>query len=200
MSDRATLLPPSTTEAERALEQATGRLEDVPTPQRSLWNPDTCPVELLPWLAWALSLDSWQPYWPESVKRSRIRQAVAIQRKKGTAKSLRDVVESTGSSVSMKEWWQSDPPGTPHTFAVTLLVGGDVPSTQQAQQDLIEEIKRVKPVRSHFTLSVGVSAEGGIGLQGALRGATYRRLSLSESRTFLWNDSDTWDDQTEWIE
>ncbi|MDG4866547.1 phage tail protein I [Guyparkeria sp. 1SP6A2] len=181
MSNRASLLPPSATEAERAIEQATGRLEDVPAPQRSLWDPDTCPVDLLPWLAWALSLDAWQPYWPESVKRERIRQAVAIQRKKGTAQSVRDVVASFGGALSIKEWWQNDPTTTPHTFDVLLTVGGDVPATQDYQEDIIDEISRAKPVRSHFTLTAGVNAEGAIAMQGAARIVQYQRLSLTEA-------------------
>ncbi|MFI9653964.1 phage tail protein I [Guyparkeria sp. GHLCS8-2] len=181
MSNRASLLPPSATQAERAIEQATGRLEDVPTPQRTLWDPDTCPADLLPWLAWALSLDAWQPYWPESVKRERIRKAIEIQRKKGTARSVRDTVASFGGALSIKEWWQNDPPTEPHTFDLLLTVGGDVPATTEYQNDIIDEVSRVKPVRSHFTLTAGVNADGAIAIAGAARLAQYQRLSLTEA-------------------
>ena len=47
------LLPRNATGAERAIEGATARVGAVPTPFRDLWNPDTCPAALLPWLAWA---------------------------------------------------------------------------------------------------------------------------------------------------
>ncbi len=181
MSNRASLLPPSATQAERAIEQATGRLEDVPTPQRTLWDPDTCPADLLPWLAWALSLDAWQPYWPESVKRERIRKAIEIQRKKGTAQSVRDTVASFGGALSIKEWWQNDPPTEPHTFDLLLTVGAGMPATADYQQDIVDEVSRTKPVRSHFTLTAGISALGDLGVVGAMRGAVFKRLRAMEA-------------------
>lgn len=181
MSDAPSLLPPNATALERSLEQATARLGALPVPLRELWNPDTCPEHLLPWLAWSLSLDSWQPYWPESVKRARIRQAVEIARRKGTAKSVRDVVASFGSSLALREWWQTTPQGVPHTFEVVLTLGAGVPNTADYQQDVIAEIERTKPVRSHFTFTLGLSATGGLGLQGVARPITYRRLQCVEA-------------------
>ncbi|MCQ4302675.1 phage tail protein I [Stutzerimonas frequens] len=181
MSNVPSLLPPNASAAERAVEQATARLAGLPVPLRELWNPDTCPESLLPWLAWSLSLDNWQPYWPLSVKRARIKAAVEIQRRKGTAKSVRDVVSSFGSGLALREWWQLSPMGTPHTFEVVLTLGAGVPNTAAYQQDIIKEIERTKPVRSHFTLTLGLSATGGLGLQGAARPVIYRRLQLTEA-------------------
>lgn len=181
----SSLLPPNATPQEHALDDATARIGAVPTPIRDLWNPDTCPADLLPWLAWALSLDSWQPYWPEKVKRQRIRKAVEIARRKGTAKSVRDVVASFGGDMSLKEWWQNDPPSTPHTFEILLtLGGGGVPATQEFQDDVIDAVTRTKPVRSHFTFSLGTSASGALGLLGAIRTAVYQRLRLIEAPAF----------------
>lgn len=181
MNNRSSLLPSNATQLERALEQATARQSNLPVPLRELWNPDTCPEHLLPWLAWSLSLDSWQPYWPLSVKRARIKAAVDIQRRKGTAKSVRDVVGSFGSALALREWWQKTPMGRPHTFEVVLTLGAGVPNTAAYQLDIIKEIERTKPVRSHFTLNVGLSATGGLGLQGAARPVIYRRLQLTEA-------------------
>lgn len=178
-SRAVSLLPPNATDAERALEATTATASDLPVPLRSLWNPDTCPAALLPWLAWALSLDSWQPYWPERIKRQRIRDAIEIQRRKGTAKSVRDVVRSFGSSLAIREWWQRAEPGEPHTFDVTLTLGADVPNTADYQQDIVDEITRTKPVRSHFTFTAGLNATGGVGIAGAGRAFVYRRLSAT---------------------
>ena len=181
MSDPRSLLPPNATQIERAIEQAQARAATVAVPLRELWNPDTCPAHLLPWLAWTLSLDSWQPYWPESVKRERIRMAVEIQRRKGTAKSVRDVVRSFGSSLAIREWWQLEPKGTPHTFELVLTLGAGVPNTVEYQQDVIAEVERTKPVRSHFTLTLGLAATGGLGLGGAARPVIYRRIQCNEA-------------------
>ncbi|RPE74626.1 phage tail protein I [Vulcaniibacterium tengchongense] len=174
------LLPPNATALERALESVTARIGEVPTPARDVWNPDTCPADLLPWLAWSLSIDAWKPYWPEHVKRSRIRSAIDIQRAKGTAQSVRDVVASFGGSVQLREWWQMEPPGRPHTFEMVLTLSGEGGETATARfvDDVIGEVSRTKPVRSHFTFTQGLQALGGVGIAAAARAAVYRRLQL----------------------
>ncbi len=181
MSNLPSLLPRNATALERSIEQATARLGNLPVPLRELWNPDTCPEYLLPWLAWSLGLDSWQPYWPVAIKRQRIKAAVDIQRHKGTTKSVRDVVAAFGSALALREWWQLSPKGPPHTFEVVLTIGAGVPKTAAYQQDVIAEIERTKPVRSHFTFTLGMAATGGLGLQGAARPIIYRRLQCAEA-------------------
>lgn len=175
----ASLLPPTSTELERAVEAAMARISDVPVPLRSVWNPSTCPVDLLPWLAWALSLDTWSSDWSEGVKRERIRQAIAIQRRKGTARSVRSVVESFGGSVALREWWQLDVPGDPHTFSLVLNLSGTGGGTPTAAfvDGVIAEVFRAKPVRSHFTFTQGFTADGGVALIVAARPTIWARLS-----------------------
>jgi phage tail P2-like protein len=176
----SSLLPPNATVAERALEGATARIGDVATPLRDLWSPDTCPVDLLPWLAWALSIDSWQSYWPEHIKRARIRAALNIQRRKGTVQSVREVIEAFGGAVALREWWQYEPPGIPHTFDLTLTLsgeGGAIPSARFID-DVIDEVERTKPVRSHFTFTQGLSATASVGIAAAARAVVYRRLQF----------------------
>ncbi len=176
----SSLLPPNATQLEKDAESISERLDALPVDIRQLWNPDTCPANLLPWLAWALSLDAWKPYWPEAVKRQRIKDAINIQRHKGTAKSVRDVVEAFGAGLAIREWWDQTPAATSHTFEVALTIGGSVPNTAAYQQDIIDEVTRTKPVRSHFTLSAGLSLSGGIGLQGVVRPVIYRRIDAAE--------------------
>lgn len=175
------LLPPNATPLERGFEAASARLSAVPTPLDQLWNPDTCPVALLPYLAWALSIDVWSPDWPEGVKRERIRRAIAIQRSKGTLQSVQDVVASFGGSIVLREWWETNPPGDPHTFALVLSLSGAgiaVPSAQFIDE-IIDDIGRTKPVRSHFTFTLALSATASIGTKGVMRPVVYARLPLS---------------------
>lgn len=176
------LLPPGSSELERNLEQATSRMADVPVPIRSLWNPDTCPENLLPWLAWSLGLSSWKSYWPVSIKRAMLKEAITIKRKKGTVKSVRDVVSAFGSAVVMKESWQSQPPGAPHNFSVVIDVAsmGGQPVTAEFQQDIIDEITRTKPVRSRFNLITGVTCKTEIKLAAVALAVIYRRLELTD--------------------
>lgn len=179
--NKPSLLPNNATTQELALEQASARVGDVPIVIRDLWNADTCPAELLPWLAWSLSIDNWKDYWPESVKRLRIKSAVSIQRHKGSVASVRDVVASFGGALSLTEWFEMVPQGDPYTFAVVLLVGADVPATAEYQQDIIDEIAQTKPERSHFTLTAAVSGTSGVGMQSAARPCVYARLSTKEA-------------------
>lgn len=176
-------LPRNSTPLENALAAITRRLESVPTPLPSLWDADTCPVEQMPWLAWSLSLDDWQPEWSEAVKRSRLRSAIAIQRRKGTANAVRLVVQSFGGTVSIREWWQQEPRGQPHTFALTLTLTGDDGQAASARfvEQVIAEVERVKPVRSHFTFTQGLHAEARIAVVAAARIANYRRLAMDAS-------------------
>lgn len=179
----ATLLPPSAAPGTRALAGALARISDVPVPLRQLWNPYTCPLALLPWLAWALSIDAWKSYWPESVKRERVAQAIAIQRHKGTAESVRAVVQSFGGAVQLREWWQQSPAGTPHTFELwlTLTGAGGTTATADYVDDVIAEVTRTKPVRSHFTFTQGSSAATKVGVFAVARPVIYRRLAMAGS-------------------
>lgn len=183
MSNRS-LLPPNSTPAERAAEATMSRIGLVPTPLRQLWDADTCPAPLLPWLAWALSIDAWKSYWPENVKRAVIRTAIDIQRRKGTAKSVRDVVAAFGGSVVMREWWEQSPPGAPHTFDLVMTITGEdgEPASAQFVDDVIAEVQRTKPVRSHFNFTQGVEMRGGVGIGAGVRIAVYRRLQFTEAQ------------------
>lgn len=171
------LLPPNATNLERAAELlAVARLSDIDVPLKSLWSAQDCPEELLPWLAWALSIDSWSSTWPISVRRARVANAIGIQRSKGTTKSVNDVVASFGGAVALREWFELDPPGDPHTFQLQLSLGGGVPSDNLIDA-VIAEVRRTKPVRSHFTFNVGEQAIGTIGLFAAARPHVYARIA-----------------------
>lgn len=174
------MLPPNATRVERAIEQAMSRIADIPAPLRELWNPETCPEQLLPWLAWALSIDTWKSYWPEHVKRARVRAAIEIQRRKGTAHSVRAVIAAFGGGVLLREWFETDPPGPPHTFQMVLTLSGSggQEATAQFVEDVIAEVVRTKPVRAHFTFTQGSQAVGGVGVVAGTRAAVYRRLHL----------------------
>jgi phage tail P2-like protein len=181
MMEPRSLLPINAASQERALEAASSRLADIPVPLRSLWDPATCPVPLLPWLAWALSIDTWSPGWPEPVKRARIARAIEIQRKKGTLAGIRAVVEIFGGAVSIIEWWQKTPRGTPHTFEITLQLGqiAGAPAPAELIEDVITEIRRAKPARSHFEFLLGIEATAREGLIAVARPNIYARLSAA---------------------
>lgn len=104
------------------MEASIARLSDVPVALRDLWNPEACPVELLPWLAWSLSVETWNPAWPEHIKRGVVASAVETARRKGTKQSVLDAISALGAQAVLVEWFETTPPGTPHTFAVNLVI------------------------------------------------------------------------------
>ena len=170
------ILPPASTPLEKALEQVAAGLLDIPTPIRSVWSPNDCPTNLLPWLAWGLSLDNWSSDWSEGIKRERVRKAISIARQKGTAASVRSVVASFGGSVAIREWWQMEPKGDPHTFSLILnLDQNGAPASAAFVDQVVAEVSRAKPVRSHFTFTQGIAAQTKIGLAAAVRPTNYPR-------------------------
>lgn len=174
------LLPPNSTGLERALEQlAALRTDALPAPHRDYWSARACPEDALPWLAWGLSIDLWDPAWPLEVRRARVASAIAIQRIKGTAKSVADVVASFGGQVGIREWWEQSPPGTPHTFSLFVSLGGqgDVAPSAEFIDAVIAEVRRAKPVRSHFDFTVALSARARLGLRAVGRPAVAARVS-----------------------
>lgn len=173
-------LLPRATQLESALETAAGSIAETPTPIRDVWSPDDCPADLLPWLAWGLSLDNWATSWPDSIKRARVANAIGIAKRKGTAASVRQVVASFGGSVAIREWWQTTPRGTPHTFDLVLTLDRDgAPASAEFADQVIAEVNRAKPARSHFTFTQGISATGRVGLAAAVRPAVFVRLDCA---------------------
>ena len=79
------LLPPNASALDRAAEEVlTAHLSAIEQPHRALWNPHTCPIDLLPWLAWALSVDEWDSQWSEAQQREAVLTAIELNRKRGT--------------------------------------------------------------------------------------------------------------------
>mgnify|MGYP000927258777 CR=1 FL=1 len=179
---KATLLPPSASVLERDVAQVIGdSIGGLPVKLRDLWSPDTCPVELLPYLAWGLSIDAWKNYWPEQVRRARVRNAIDIQRHKGTVASIHSVVESFGGAVTITEWWQTTPQGTPGTFQLTLTLSGEggQEATAQFVDDVIAEIDRTKPVSRHYDFTQVSALYGAVGIAAYVRPCVMARLSFT---------------------
>lgn len=93
----ASLLPPSSTPLERATDQsAAARFATLPAVVASLWNADTCPAALLPYLAWSLSVDEWNEQWGIDKKRAVINESRYIHQHKGTLSAIRRALSALG--------------------------------------------------------------------------------------------------------
>lgn len=154
------LLPKGSSALERRLAEACGDISTVPVPLRELWNPDTCPEHLLPWLAWSFSVDRWDEAWSEAVKRQVVRDAYFIHRQKGTIAAVRRVVEPFGFLIRVIEWWQSGE--TPGTFRLDIGVQ-DQGITEETYQELERLIAGAKPVSRHLVgLSINLQTTGSV--------------------------------------
>lgn len=154
----SSLLPSNSTRLERAVEAATDEVTEVPL--RTLYNPQTCPVHLLPQLAWAWSVDRWDNAWPEAVKRSVIASAHYVHSHKGTIGALRRVVEPLGYLIEVVEWFETTPSGVPGTFAlkVGVLDQGITDEMYTALSALIDD---AKPVARQMTgLDISLETTG----------------------------------------
>jgi len=120
MTDAVTLLPSSATALERAVAAADARISDTPTPLRDVWNPYTCPADILPWLAFAYSVDEWDEKWSTEIKREVIAQSLEVKRTKGTPGGVQRALEAMGLPVQTQEWFQQSPAGDPYTFRVRI--------------------------------------------------------------------------------
>ncbi|WP_019411208.1 phage tail protein I [Pseudomonas psychrophila] len=154
------LLPRNASELEQLAAVALAQIQRVPIPLRQLWNPATCPTELLPYLAWSFSVDRWDSQWPQSTKRAAIRASYAIHSRKGTLGSLRRVVEPLGYLIEVIEWWQTVPEGIPGTFALEVGVL-DSGITEEMYRELTFLIDDAKPVSRHLTgLAISLETTG----------------------------------------
>jgi len=144
------LLPNNATFFERNLASATARLSDVPVPIEDVWDPATCPPGLLPWLAWAFSVDEWSPEWDVDQKRATIAQSVEVHRHKGTVGAVRTALAAVGIEVALQEWFNQTPTGAPHTFRL-LINAEQYPVDQAALNKLLQVVGSSKNLRSHIS-------------------------------------------------
>ncbi|MFM2041548.1 MAG: hypothetical protein RLY86_124 [Pseudomonadota bacterium] len=180
------LLPPNATSLEKALDLTVSRLSDVDVPVRDLWSPDRCPPQVLPWLAWALSVDAWDEAWPEQVQREALRSAWYTHAHKGTRGAVLAALAPYGLRCDVVEWWQHG--GAPHTYALRAEVLPPPvhrPASAAAQAGLLATLARVAPARSHLTgltLSASYGARTGSGLAVAAAGTSAAAGALTGRR------------------
>ncbi len=167
------LLPPGSSALERRLAAACSDLSGLDVPLRELWNPATCPVRFLPYLAWAFSVDRWDESWTESVKRQVVQDAFYIHQHKGTTSAIRRVVEPFGFLIRIIEWWQTGE--APGTFRLDIGVQ-EQGITEDTYQELERLISDAKPCSRHLLgMSINLQVSG----QTAIAAASYYGDSLT---------------------
>lgn len=138
------LLPNNATPQEEALDLTTARIGGVDVPNRSIWNPATCPADVLPWLAWAFSVDRWDAAWTIEQKRAIVAASLFVHKRKGTPAAVKEVVDLIFGGGDVVEAWQADDLN-PHEFKIVTT--GLLQSNTDFDE-LIDLVDAAKPARS----------------------------------------------------
>lgn len=169
-----TLLPPNLTAAERALEQVMAHAGDQPLDIRTVKNPDTCPSVLLPWLAWEHAITWWDESWTEEQKRSVIRSAPGVNKRRGTVGAVKRALAATGYPCDVIEWFDDVPKAAPYTFRVNIY-GNSI--TAETLARLADQVNDAKNARSYLS---GINiAEQTISGTAYVGGAIFTRQTVT---------------------
>ncbi|HEY3987448.1 phage tail protein I [Cedecea sp.] len=161
MADKfRSLLPPGDNPRERALERAgTEQILSLDTGMVSaVKNPDTCPVHLLPWLAWEFAVDFWDDSWSEAQKRRVIQDAAYVHQHRGTAGAVRRSLGAVGLPTTVVEWWEEMPRKDPYTFRIEVYSQQEIDAALYGR--IRQQVNKAKNLRSYLS-SIDVVADLG---------------------------------------
>jgi phage tail P2-like protein len=163
----AKLLPYNATELQRVFAQASLDLLSEAGPfievVNGLWNPATCRLDLLPYLAWAMGVDEWDSQWDEATQRLMVAEAYAIHAIKGTPAAIKRVLSLAGyGDATLTEYRRSFYNGeytfdggivqTDTWFAFDVSLNADETPSAHRIERILAAIRWVKPVRACLRL------------------------------------------------
>lgn len=173
----ASLLPPNATETERSIEDAMRVGADIGM-VGTLWNPLTCPAEVLPFLAWGLAISRWDENWTLAQKRAETAGAIQFHQRKGTRGIVEEVLSRFHPLLTIVEWWETSPRGTPGTFEVRAPADAIPASflTAETAAAIIRDVASVKPVSRHFDFVQSLEAQATLWLNGTAMTSSFVRV------------------------
>lgn len=154
------LFPPNSPPLVRAVEAAAAaRLTEIPTPLRQIWDPWTCDLELLPWLAWSFSVDEWDDAWPEQTKRLVVAESIPVHFHKGTRGAVEDALAALGITIEVCEWFDALPEADRGTMQLTASIGENLakggPSlSPKFYAQVRRAVEAVKRGSIHYTFQI----------------------------------------------
>ena len=171
-----TLLPPNATSLEQAFDKATAlQIEAIPVERIfEQWHPYKCPVHLLGWLAWALSVDDWNPDWPEAIKREVIASSIDVHRHKGTKASVKKALEALDIDLQLIEFQDDPQNNVPHEILVrasahdNFASGGEQILDANFYSLAKRQVEHTKPARTSFEIQVGAKFSQVLSLGSAI--------------------------------
>lgn len=168
-----TILPSNSTDFERAADLAAARrLEGIPVARlATLFNPATCPLSVIEWIAWSFGVETWKNGMTEQEKRAAVSAAIEIASHRGTIGAVRNALAAFeyGSNIIEHE-------GT-FIFDVEVDAGPKAFMTADYETAL-RAVKSAKNVRSHLgKFSFSTSRESRLALRAVCHDAEIVCLS-----------------------
>ena len=160
-------LIPHATEFEKDLEQHASEKYCQIDPQiiKQLHDPWECPVEFLPWLAYSLSVDTWNDAWPEQTKRLICANSLELHKRKGTHGGLVDALAVLGITAEIVYWHEMEPKGEPGTMDVTLWLHENISSSAdiilgaETLHDVHYQIEKNKRASIHYRFGLAIESD-----------------------------------------
>lgn len=152
-------LPPSASKMERVMEQVFWEeLALIERDIRNFYDPYQCRVDLLPYLAWEMSVDYWDENWSDQTKRDVIAASNPIHTTKGTRYALDKSIESIrDDGLSVTEWFDDEANLAPGFFRVNLEArNSDIDENTVPQ--IYTAVNNAKNTRSHLE-SISITSQ-----------------------------------------
>lgn len=171
------LLPPNATQFKKDVAELIEQSTNLEVAIKYLWDPFKCPEKLLPWLAWAYSVDRWDPNWPINTQRNVISQSFEVHQHKGTPFAIQQALVSLGITAVQQEWWELNQNSIPGTFKVLALLNdnltnGDGILNKEMLELVTEVIHQSKRGTAHFDVELGLKFDESNGLAAAPHSST----------------------------
>lgn len=153
----AALVPSNHRLREHALAEVLSPLKAIsPIAIEQVWNAWACPASMLPFLAYALSVDFWDDGWDEIKRRRVIAESPAYHRRKGTRAAIEEATAFTGRTATIVEWHEFAPHGRRGTFMVTLHLAEAETAMPAEEFSLLRRlVHKAKPKSRAFFIQAG---------------------------------------------
>ena len=180
-------LPPSASKMERVMEQVFWEeLALIERDIRNFYDPYQCRVDLLPYLAWEMSVDYWDENWSEQTKRDVIAASNPIHTSKGTRYALDKSIESIrDDGLRVTEWFDDEANLAPGFFRVNLEArNSDIDENTVPQ--IYTAVNNAKNTRSHLeSISITSQIQNPINIGVLSRMGLAIRSGHGEPKTLL---------------
>ena len=167
MNEQPHLLPDNAPAFLRDLSSISAQLEQIdPSAIETIWDAWRCPAVLLPWLAWAVSIDVWDDTWAETIKRQAVADSPYYHRIKGSVRAVEAALALAQRPFDLTEWFDAIPVarrGTARIHVETTL--DDVPRVLRAIRPLV---LAAKPKTRAVAFGAGEMMPGSIAVGAGL--------------------------------